>query len=144
MKVVAVMKTGLLLLTLITLSCPMAQAAIGLNASSIPADCSQLNGTYSVVTAGSLYECNTTTIKIDFFTNSQGVITRIAWKGRRTPALNVLLGSYANEYEQGFNNAPKNMSMRRSIVHETTNLVVHRGGNARSHVGEIVLKSATP
>jgi membrane-bound inhibitor of C-type lysozyme len=118
---------------------PFASASIGLDASTISTDCTQLNGTYSVVTAGSEYQCSAKNLTVEFYTDSQNVVTRISWKGRRTPALSVLLGSFSSEYSAAYA-AASHIGAKRIVHDETKNVVVTRGGNARFHVGEIDLK----
>ena len=119
-----------------------ARAAIGQSSSVIATDCQEINGSLSVVNQNGKYECRATGYTVDFYTNNQGLITKITWQGRRTPPLAKLLGSYSAEYQAAFAKAPVKKGLARSVHHETTNLIVRRAGHARLHIGEINLKTS--
>lgn len=134
-----------ILLTLFLILLPtLAHASLGLESSSIAPDCQTLKGTLSQP-ATNQFECTTVSGTVDFFVGSDDLVNRIAWHGRNTPSLSVLLGTYGKEYRAAFAQKPPSSASsrtRRALLHETEHLRVKRSGNGRFHSGEINLKPA--
>jgi len=116
----------------------LAGAAVGLDSSSVAKDCTALEGTLKQVSATQM-SCQTKGYVVDFFLNTSNQVVHITWHGHTSPPLNTLLGSYTGEFKAAAAAHKPQLAVRTSI-NETPNVIVKRRGNARFHVGEIILK----
>ena len=115
-----------------------ARASVGLDSSSVAKDCTALEGSLKQVNATQM-SCQTKGYTVDFFLNTSNQVVHITWHVHTSPPINTLLGNYTGEFKAAVAAHPPQVAVRTS-VNESTNVIVKRRGNARFHVGEIILK----
>jgi hypothetical protein len=116
---------------------PSSFASIGAKSDTIATDCQNLKGTLTVVIAGEKSECKTSNSKIDFFIGSDGTVEAISWNGRMTPSMEILLGSFNEEYTTALKSSKSSPLSMRASIQTSAHLEVKRNGNASHHSGSI-------
>ncbi|RYZ67408.1 MAG: DUF2844 domain-containing protein [Proteobacteria bacterium] len=123
-----------------------AHATLGEKATSIPGDVSKLKASQkAMVNEGpySVHEmvANGTTIKE--YSNAEGLVFAVSWRGLAAPDLEVLFGTYFAEYKQTLNLAPRQPG-KRSVSMDTGRMVVRRSGHMRDQRGFAHVPSLVP
>ena len=72
--------------------------------------------------------------KVREYVSTSGVVFGIAWEGSVQPDLEVLLGTYFQEYRDGKANNPK-IPGKRSHEHKSAQLVIQQNGHMRKLQG---------
>ena len=126
---------------------PPSWAALGQSTSSVERDRAMIKGQRQSRTATG-YSVETITVAgmtIREFVSPDGIVFAVAWKGTGAPDLQLLLGDYFAEYQDGLtvarNRTPR---VRKPLMLKTAHLVVERGGFSRSLWGRAFLPAALP
>ena len=78
------------------------------------------------------------------YSNSDGIVFAVTWKGIGTPDLATLFGSYYAEYATAHAQAVKSYATRRNQSIKTSNIVVRRSGHMRAWQGRASVASLVP
>ena len=126
---------------------PPVWAALGQSATSVERDRTLMKGQRQSRTATG-YSIETITVdgmKIKEYVSSDGLVFAVVWRGTGAPDLQLLLGDYFDEYQEGLtaarNRTPRS---RKPFLLKTGRLVVERGGHSRSLWGRAFLPAALP
>ena len=123
-----------------------ARATLGEGADSIARDSKSLSAVKRATTSGSNYtvqEVVSDATTVREFLNSDGIVFAVAWNGLVHPDLKTLLGSYAGEYQDAKQQAPRKHGQRRLRV-ETDRVVVETWGHMRNLQGRAYLPALLP
>ena len=94
------------------------------------------------------YSVETITVagmSIKEYVSSDGTVFAVAWSGIGAPNLRLLLGTYFDEYLDALTELQnKKPQPRRPMMLKTANLVVERGGYARTMWGRVFIPSRLP
>lgn len=123
-----------------------AQAALGEAAESVAADRIALSAGKGRVTARAGYtvqEVLSGPTTIREYLSPDNVVFAVAWNGPSSPDLTRLLGTYAGEYRQALQKAPRERGRRHQRVW-TDRLVVERWGHMRNLQGRALVPQLIP
>jgi hypothetical protein len=121
-------------------------AALGEPAESVAADRAALSAVRHAATSRNGYtvqELTTDANSVREYVSSSGIVFAIAWNGLSQPDLAALLGSYAGEYRQALQQAPR-VRGRRSLRVKTDGVVVEKWGHMRNLQGRAYAPALIP
>jgi hypothetical protein len=96
--------------------------------------------------SGAQYSVHETVVDgntIKEYSNAEGLVFAVSWRGIAKPDLSVLFGSYYDEYMKTLESAPKQPG-RRSVSMSTSRMVVRRAGHMRDQKGFAHVPSLVP
>jgi hypothetical protein len=128
------------------LSCAVAHAALGGDASSILADADELRGTLhsNVFQQYEIREVESADgVRVREFLARDGAVFAVAWKGPALPNLRSLLGANFAIYEKAMS-AVKEPGRQRSLRISSPDLVVEFAGHLRAYEGRAYLPESIP
>ncbi|MBK9324592.1 MAG: DUF2844 domain-containing protein [Bdellovibrionaceae bacterium] len=77
------------------------------------------------------------------YSNSDGIVFAVSWRGISKPDLSILFGAYFNEYISTIEKSTKQHG-KRSVSMETSKMVLKRGGRMRDQRGFAYVPSLVP
>ncbi len=139
------MKLTLLVLLAFTFTSLTAHATLGSSDDSVDHD-QRVFGSQHLRKQGggySIHELTTSTTVVKEYTNANGVVFAVSWRGPKRPDLSVLFGSYYAEYETADAQIKKGPG-RQSVIVKTSKMVVSRGGHMRDIHGKAFIPELVP
>ncbi|RYZ87183.1 MAG: DUF2844 domain-containing protein [Proteobacteria bacterium] len=135
-----------LLFVFATAGSSWAHAALGERSTSVKQDVTSLKAAQKVSTSKNDYTIHEMVADgntIKEFSNRDGLVFAVSWRGISKPDLSILFGSYYGEYMASIDRAEKQHG-RRSVSVQTNRMVVKRGGRMRDQRGFAVVPSLVP
>jgi hypothetical protein len=132
------------LLLLIFSSVPL-WAALGDNEQSVLADTARLNGSHRAVASAnySMHEIVTPTGHVvREFVSSGGTVFAVIWEGPTSPDLQLLLGTYFEQYQRSMAARPPSLNAPVNI--DTPGLVFQQVGHMRAFRGRAYVPALVP
>ena len=131
------------------LTTPAAQAVLGGDVSSIGTDQARFKGQRRQAVALRVQvQSHEITLSdgssIREFVAPNGIVFAVAWSTRFKPNLESLLGQHAATYASAARDALKTPGIKRSVVLQRDDLVVHSTGHLNSFTGKAYLHSLVP
>lgn len=123
-----------------------ANAALGEKSSSVQNDVSKLRASQkATVLEGpySVHEFTADGTTIKEYSNMEGIVFAVSWRGLAAPDLEVLFGSYFSEYQDTLEVAPRQPG-KRSVSMKTGRMIVRRSGHMRDQRGFAHVPSLVP
>jgi hypothetical protein len=135
-----------MLSVILSLTTPPAVATLGEQASTVTQDAGKMKGVQKATLNQGLYATHemvsgVTTIRE--FSNRDGLVFAVSWRGLAKPDLNILFGSYYAEYEAGAAKLPRQRG-RRSVSLETSKMVLRGSSRMRDQRGFAYIPSLVP
>ena len=137
----------------VLLSTPLAHAVLGGDASTIDDDTTRLKGVRGPgmrLQSASVAQVQVHVISmadgssIREFVAPNGAVFGVAWSTRFKPNLEALLGAHAGTFAGAAAEAARAPGVKRNVVLERGDLVVHSTSHLNSFVGKAYLKSRIP
>ena len=131
------------------LAVPTAQAVLGGDASTIGDDQTRLKGVRRQVMAPRI-QVQTHEIamadgsSIREYVSPGGIVFAVAWNTRFKPHLEALLGQHAASYAAAASDAMRTPGIKRNVVLQRDDLVVHSTVHLNSFVGKAYVRSLVP
>ena len=131
------------------LAVPTAQAVLGGEASTIREDEVRLKGVRRQAVALRLpVQTHEITLadgsSIREYVSPGGIVFAVAWNTRFKPNLELLLGAHAASYAVAASDAMKTPGIKRNVVLQRDDLVVHSTVHLNSFVGKAYVRSLVP
>jgi hypothetical protein len=122
------------------------QAALGESDDSVESDrkaLSAMRGAITVYNGYAIHQVDSDSTIVREYVSATGIVFAVAWNGLVHPDLTQLLGSYADEYERGLEQTPREPGRRRLRV-KTNEVVVEKWGHMRNLQGRAYVPALIP